>query len=149
MNERSRGNRYGLSALKKKRASLAAEIVHLERQVRCRKESLNHVDACLRLLDPTLSVEDIPNKRIVKHVNLFRHGELGRLILDTMREADGKPLTPPQIVAAITAKCGLTSDAHNALRVRVRSNLGYLERRGKVEKFGERASARWTLRASD
>ena len=106
---------------------------------------MQHVDACLRLLDPTLPVEEIPNKRIVKHVNLFRHGELGRLILDTMREADGKPLTPPQIVTAIIAKCGLTSDAHNALRVRVRSNLGYLERRGKVVKLGERTAAKWSL----
>ncbi len=86
-----------------------------------------------------------PTKPIVKHVNLFRHGELGRLILDTIREADGKPLTPPQIVATIIAKCGLTKDAHNALRVKVRSNLDYLERRGKVEKIGERSEAKWRL----
>jgi hypothetical protein len=43
--ERSRGDRYALSALKNRRALLAAEIVQLERQVRARKESLGHVDA--------------------------------------------------------------------------------------------------------
>src|SRR6476660_2987015 len=99
MNEK--GNRYALSALKNKRATLAAEIVQLERQVRSRKASLQHVDACLRLLDPTLTVEEIPNKRIVKHVNLFRQGELSRLVSDTLREADGKPLRTLDIVAAI------------------------------------------------
>lgn len=104
-------------------------IVQLERQVRARKEGLNHVDACLRLLDPTLLVEDIPNKRTVKHVNLFRQGGLSRLVMETLREANGTPMAPSEIVAAIIAKCGLTSDAHNALRVRVRSNLAYLQRR--------------------
>jgi hypothetical protein len=50
--ERSRGDRYALSALKNKRATLAGEVVQLERQLRHRRESLVHVDACLRLLDP-------------------------------------------------------------------------------------------------
>jgi hypothetical protein len=143
MNEK--GNRYALSALKNKRAALAAESVQLERQLRHRRESLAHVDACLRLLDPTLRVESIPNKRLPKHINLFRQGELGRLILGTLREADGKPLSPPEIVAAIMRKGGIDSDARNVLRVRVRSNLGYLERRGKVTKLGERKDAKWKL----
>jgi hypothetical protein len=52
--ERSRGDRYALSALKNRRALLAAEIVQLERQVRARKESLGHVDATMRLLDPSV-----------------------------------------------------------------------------------------------
>jgi hypothetical protein len=86
-----KGSRYALSALKRKRASLAAEIVQLERQVQSRKDSLGHVDACLRLLDPSFPVEAIPNKRIVKHVTLFRQGELGRLILGALLKADGKP----------------------------------------------------------
>lgn len=140
-----KGSRYALTALTRKRAALAGEIVQLERQVKARKESLEHVDACLRLLDPSYPVEAIPNKRIVKHVNLFRQGELGRLLLTILREAEGTPLAPPEIVTAIIAKHGLTDDARNALRVRVRSNLAYLARRGKVTKSGERMSARWRL----
>ena len=45
------GDRYALSALKHKRASIASEVVQLERQLRHLKESLVHVDASL-LLDP-------------------------------------------------------------------------------------------------
>ena len=59
---------------KQKKAVLAAEIVQLGRRSRRRRECLEHVDA---LLDPTLAVEAIPNKRLPKHVNLFRQGELG------------------------------------------------------------------------
>jgi hypothetical protein len=43
MNEK--GNRYAISALTNKRATLASEIVQLERQIRSRKASLQHVDA--------------------------------------------------------------------------------------------------------
>lgn len=146
MNERSRGARYAISALKNKRATLAAEIAELERQARDRKAALMHVDACLRLLDPTLRVGEIPNKRLPKHINLFRQGELSRLVVGVLREAKGMPLTTPQIAEAIMAKGGIDVEARNVIRVRVRSSLGYLERREKVEKLGDRMSAAWRLR---
>jgi hypothetical protein len=86
--ERSRGDRYALTALRNKRASLASEIVQLERKLRHCRESLVHVDATLKLLDPEAEPEAIPNKRPLKRIKLFRQGELGRMILGTLREAD-------------------------------------------------------------
>jgi ABC-type antimicrobial peptide transport system permease subunit len=85
---RSRGGRYALAALKKKRAELAAEIVGIERQLRYRKEALGHVDATLRLLDPSVDIDAIPNKRIVRRIKLFRQGELGRLIVGAILRRD-------------------------------------------------------------
>lgn len=73
---RSRGDLYALSALRNKRATIAAEIVQLERQVRHRKELLVHVDATLRLLDPAMDIDAIPNKRPPQRIKLFRQGEL-------------------------------------------------------------------------
>lgn len=70
-----RGNRYALFALKDKRATISAEIVQLQRQLRHRKELLGHVDITLRLLDPSVEVEAIPNKRLPRRVKLFRQGE--------------------------------------------------------------------------
>lgn len=125
-------SRYALSALKRKRVSLAAEIVQLEHQVRSRKDSLGHVDVCLRLLDPSFPVETIPNKRIDKHVTLFRQGKL----------------STAEIVTSVLAAGIDGEDARPALRMRVRGNLGYLERWGKVLKLGARAAARWRLRSS-
>jgi hypothetical protein len=76
---RSRGDRYALSALRNKRASLASELVQLKRQLRHKEEMLGHVDATLRLLDPTMDINASPNESIVKRIKLFRQGELGRL----------------------------------------------------------------------
>ncbi|NJO33384.1 MAG: hypothetical protein HC869_09805 [Rhodospirillales bacterium] len=73
--ERSRGDRYALSALRNKRASLASDIVQLERKLRHCREALVHVDATLKLLDPELEPEAIPTKRPVKRIKLFRQGD--------------------------------------------------------------------------
>jgi hypothetical protein len=36
-------------------------------------------------------------------------------------------------------------EARNTIRIRVRSGLGYLQRRGKVAKLGGRVTAQWRL----
>jgi hypothetical protein len=144
MTERSRGDRYALSALRNKRAALASEVAQLERQVRHRKEALGHVDATLRLLDPSVDIDAIPNKRIVKRIKLFRQGELGRMIVGVLREAHG-PIGTHAIVAAILKVGGHGPSARPAMMPRVRGNLAYLHRRRKVIKSGTGKGVRWTL----
>ena len=116
---RSRGDRYALSALRNKRASLASEIVQLKRQLRHRKESLGHVDATLRLLDPSVEIDAIPNKRRPKRIKLFRQGELGRLILGVLRKADG-PVNTAAIAAGVLAAGGHGEVARRTMAPRVR-----------------------------
>lgn len=142
-----KGNKYALAALKDKRASLASEIVQVERKLRHLKESLVHVDATLRLLDPSIQPETIPKKRLLpQRIKLFRQGELGRLIRDALRVGGG-PLSTAQIVAHILDVGGHGPEAKRALAPRVRGNLAYLERRGVVAKDGDRREARWRLKA--
>ena len=74
------GNRYALAALKEKPATLSSEIIQFERQIRYRKDLLVHADATLPMLDPEIEINSIPNKRLVKHINIFRQGELGQLV---------------------------------------------------------------------
>jgi hypothetical protein len=70
-------------------------------------------------------------------VKLFRHGELGRAILDALRKAEGKPQHVSKIVSAVIP----------AMMHRVRANLAYLWReRRSVTKTGERYEARWALK---
>jgi hypothetical protein len=142
--ERSRGDRYALSALKNRRATIASEIVSLERQIRHCKESLVHVDATLRLLDESVDIDAIPNKRPPKRIKLFRQGELGRMILDALRNADGE-LGTGEIVTALLEAGGHGESARRAVGGRVRGNLAYLEKRGKITKTGEGRGARWLL----
>jgi hypothetical protein len=144
MTERSRGDRYALSALRNKRAALASEVAQLERQVRHRKEALGHVDATLRLLDPSVDIDAIPNRRIVKRIKLFRQGELGRMIVGVLREAHG-PIGTHAIVAAILKAGGHGPSAKPTMMPRVRGNLAYLHRRRKVIKSGVGKTTRWAL----
>jgi hypothetical protein len=145
MNDQSsRGDRYALSALRKRRALLAAEIIQLERQVRARKDSLVHVDATLKLLDPEYDSDTVRPRRIPQRIRLFRQGELSRLILGTLREAD-EELSTQQIVTAVVRAGGHGEGARKAMGQRVRANLAYQQRRGKVAKSGSGTGARWGL----
>jgi len=139
-----KGNRYALAALKDKRATIASEIVQLERQLRHLRESLVHVDATLRLLDDSIEPGDIRPKRAPRRIKLFRQGELGRMILGALRDAQGE-LSTAQIVTALLEAGGHGEGARRAMAPRVRGNLAYLERRDKVIRNGKGTGARWTL----
>jgi hypothetical protein len=138
------GNRYALAALKNKRAVLASEIIQLERQLRHRRDMLVHVDATLRIFDPSVDVAAIPNKRPPKRVMLFRAGELTRAVFNALR-SKAEPMAAGEIVQAIMDVQGLGSDARPALFAKVRSTLAYQKRQGKVAKTGEHKAARWRL----
>ncbi len=142
MNEK--GNQYAIHALKDRRATLAGEVKQFKDAIRHREEQLAHLDACLRVLDPSYRSDTVPPKRL-RQVKLFGAGELNRLILDAMRRA-GKPMTPAEIARSIIEAKGYGDPAQHALCTRVRANLHYLWRsRGLVTKTGERYEARWSL----
>src|SRR5690349_11797555 len=127
MNDQSsRGDRYALSALRKRRATLAGEIVQLERQLRARRDTLVHVDATLKLLDPNYDAGTVRPKRIPQRIRLFGQGELGRLILGALREAEGE-LSTAQIVTALLQAGGHGEGAQATVAARVRGNLAYQE----------------------
>ncbi|MGD9802298.1 MAG: hypothetical protein AB7E81_06735 [Hyphomicrobiaceae bacterium] len=131
-------------ALKRKRAAIAGEIVQLERQLRHRKDMLIHVDATLKLLDPSVEVDTIPNKRPPQRINLFRHGELGRMIIDALRRAGGEA-SLHDIVTSLLGAGGHGEEARKTVAPRVRGNLAYLTRQGKVAKVGDGREAIWKL----
>jgi hypothetical protein len=142
MNEK--GNRYAIAALKDRRATLAGEIETFKQGIRDRQEQLSHLDATLRVLDPEYRSDTIAPKRL-RRVKLFGGGELNRLIQDALRRADGKPLSVPQIADRIIEAKGYGREAKPSLIRRVRANLSYLLRHGRVEKIGDRMTARWRL----
>jgi hypothetical protein len=138
------GNKYALAALKNKRATLAGEIADLKKQLAWRTSQLDHVDACLTIFEPGFDVNALGVKRPRKRVKLFRQGELGRLIVDALRRA-GKPLGTHEIASALLTEGGYGESARVSLTPRVRGNLAYLEKAGKVTKSGKASAARWGL----
>lgn len=71
---------------------------------------LVHVDATLKLLDPSIETDAIPNKRLPKRVKLFRQGALGRMILGALREAEA-PIGTTATASAIL-KAGDHGEPH-------------------------------------
>src|SRR5882672_238320 len=96
----AKSNLYALAALKDRRATMAGEIKSLKDKLAYRQEQLGHLDATILILDPSFPVESIRPKR-PRRVKLFKHGELGRMILDTLRRANGKALSNQEIAKAI------------------------------------------------
>lgn len=142
--ENELGNKYALAALKKQRAEMAGEIACLTSKITWLKSQLGHVDATLRILDPTLDPKGLPVARVRKRIKLFRQGELSRLVVDALRRA-GKPIGTHQIVTALLAAGGYGESVRPSLTPRVRGNLAYLELHGKVNKCGTARSATWNL----
>lgn len=138
------GNRYAITALKDKRASLAGEIAQLKNRLAWAESQLRHVDATLSLFDPKADPDAIPAKRPLKRVKLFRQGELNRLILDALRTADG-PQRTQDVVSALMIALGHDENARTALAPRVRANLQYLMRKGEVAQIGAGRDARWAV----
>lgn len=135
---------YAMAALKNKRATLATEIQGLEEQLAYRRKQLEHVDGCIAVFEPGFDPETIPRK-YPKRVKLFRQGELNRLVLDALRNGQGKPLSTHQIAEAIRIAQGHEPSALPALAKRVRGNLQYLMRRETVAKLGKGTQAKWKL----
>ena len=98
----------------------------------------------MHILDPSIETDKLPNKRLPKRVKLFRQGELGRMIIDTIRRA-ASPIGTRKITDALLAAGGHGETARKAVAQRVRGNLAYQERRGKVVKSGSGTSALWRI----
>jgi hypothetical protein len=142
------GNKYALAALKDRRARLAGEIFALKKQIQAKLGEMAHLDATMVLFDPEAHPSSIQPKRVVAYqrVPLFSHGELGRVILDVLREAKGEPLAAHDISVRTMVKLSQPASAKMAITSRVRSNLTYLKKQLKVAKVGDKQSARWQLK---
>ena len=89
-----------IGALRNKRAELAGVVSQLERQLSRQQADLTHLDATLRLFDPTIRLTEIRPRRQYVRNTWFRHGECLRLIYDVLREA-GQPVTTRDLTERI------------------------------------------------
>ena len=139
-----KGNRYAITALRDRRATMAGEIVRFKQGIRDREKQLAHLDATLRVLDPSYRANSIAPKRL-RRVKLFGSGELNRLVIDALRRAEGSPMASHEIAKAIVEHKGYGEEAIHALTRRVRANLSYLRSNQRVRKIGDRLEAKWTI----
>jgi hypothetical protein len=136
-----KGYQFGVAALRKRRAEIAGDIGQLQVQVRHRRRDLKRVDDILRILAPSSDPTAIPAKKPLKHLNVFRQGQLNALILGILA-ASKTPMTNIEVLEALMAKIGSPPASRQALRRRVNGNLAYLGKAGRVAKA---ATGLWAL----
>ena len=142
-------NTYAIPALKEKRAVIAGRIISLKKQISRHHKELASLDATILLFEPSYKIGSIKPIRKQQRSKLFKLGELGRLIKDALRRADGGPLSTHEVVAAVAVAIGQGKASEAVLRATVRSNLAYMARRGSVVKIGKSLGCRWRLRTSE
>jgi hypothetical protein len=94
------GELHVIGALRNKRAELAGTLRQLEQQLVQQRANLTHLDATLRLFDPTIQPKDFRPKRPRARNAWFRPGECLRLIYDELREAT-QPVTTRELAERI------------------------------------------------
>ena len=94
-------NTYAIPALKEKRAAIAGRIISLKKQIAKHHKELASLDATITLFEPSYKIGSIKRIRKQRRSKLFKLGELGRLIKDALRRANGGPLSTAEIVAAV------------------------------------------------
>lgn len=131
----------GLQAKRKQLVKLRADLEADVRKVTC---DLDHLDACIRLFDPTADTAAAIKRYATKH--RAKKGHARRFVLDRLKEALG-PLTSLDIAEAWIADRGLKTDHGTTvlIRKRVGAVLTTLQAQGVVRGEGE-VNRLWTLK---
>ena len=131
------GDQVTIAGLRRKRGHLAGEIEAAERAIIRQRALLANLDAVLLLFDTTGDPSLIPSVRPVKRGTVFRHGEMIRLVLTTIRNS-GKPLSVKTVTEVVAAGRGLDPKdcpLRLILERQVRDALMRMTRRGVLFRF--------------
>lgn len=134
-------NEHTISALRRKRSEIAGLIENCQARMRGLVIELDHVDATLRIFDPTIDFQAIPNRPVPPVAQAFR-GEITRIMISAFKEA-GTPLTSDHIVERLMIERGLNpSDLkmRTLLIRRIGATICAWRRRGLIREAGERPS---------
>jgi hypothetical protein len=138
-----------VSALREKRAKVAGCIARLERQLDQHRADLSHIDGVLRLFEPDHDLEAIkPKRTYVRRTRYFARNEFSRLIVDSLREADGRAVSGDEITNQVLAAKSFDA-ADTVMRATLRKQaltmLRAYRKRGVVEQTGLGHGVRWKL----
>ncbi len=107
-------NDHVLSGLVAKRAELAGQIETMQRDMRELVATIGHIDAAIRVFDPTADISDIQPK-LPPRFQAFK-GEVSRLVLNALRKSP-KPLPVSDLTLIVAAGRGINPDDKPFMRV--------------------------------
>jgi hypothetical protein len=104
-----------ITALRRKRAELAGEVVTAQLRLGKLRDDLDAIDRTLRVFDPSQHPEKI--RPIVKRrgARMFAHGECTRAILNALRDAP-EPMTVDQVAEQVALDCRIATEAPDVRR---------------------------------
>ena len=135
-------------ALCDKHAELAGLVSDLERKLRDARADLEHVDAVIRLFDPTIRPATIKAKGAAPAKSPhFESGEIARRCRDALRMCGPDGVTAADVAATALSDKGISDDAKGAadFTKRMYWTLNRLGQDGVARKIGSGQSARWVL----
>jgi len=94
-----------LHALTRKRAEIAGRIEHNQLTLRHLIAELDHIDATIRIFNPSIDIGAIPSRPAPPRHAAFK-GEVSRIVFKTLRTADG-PVTSRDIALRLMEERGL------------------------------------------
>jgi hypothetical protein len=100
------GQSHILSGLVAKRGELASEVEHHRRELHRLTEALGHVEATIRLFEPSYAFGAIPACTRGSRQQWFGPGECQRLVLEILRDAV-EPLSSRTLAQEVAARQGL------------------------------------------
>jgi hypothetical protein len=138
------------AGLIRRRASLTSEIQELQRSIAAKVADLRALETTMRLFDPQIDLQGLPQGRIPPAYAAFR-GEMARLCLSLLRGAEDGLTTHDINVAIMVDRCMDQNDprARRLIHKRTQHALLKLRVQGHVrsEKADPSGMLRWWLMA--
>lgn len=137
-----------LQGLLRKRGEMARDVEAMREQLGVLLSGLDHIDAAIRIFNPAIDLEDMPERPVPPPNPAFR-GEVQRFLLHTLRAA-GEPMTTHDLAAAVMEARRLnTADRvlFKLVSVRTGHALTRLRKMGHVvsEREGKGALLTWRV----
>lgn len=137
-------SRPAIRTLERLHSELGGQILENKAEAKRLAESMKHVEAVLKLLQPGYDVRPIAVKRR-KPNPWFKRGTVYRAAIDVLRVAE-KPLTTREIIDRMLIAKGITNPDHKAVRDLGGAVSASLQNhRDSVQAVGEGMPARWRL----
>ena len=128
-------------------AELGGKIIDNKRDAKRLADSMRHVEAVLKMLDPAFSARGISVRRR-KPNRHFKRGTIFRAVLEILKVAD-EPLTTSEIVRRLFVAKGVTDPSPDDTRVLFGGVQASLRnhRGGSIIAHTNGRSVRWSLQA--
>lgn len=131
-----------ISGLITKRSEMAGQIEFYQNEIRKLKMNLHHVDNTIKIISPDIDLRTIKSKKVHKRNKYFEVGELNKLILGILRDAN-RELSTNDIVLEVMSAKNISPNNMEALKaikklvpmaLKRQSNNGIVNVVGKVDK---------------